>query len=263
MTSKEELRGQHAVVTGGSRGIGAAIARALAERGCNVTVMARDEARLETACGQLREEFKASFHPVPVDMRDAAAIEKAFAAAGKAAGDPTILVNNVGQAESAPFSKTDAALWQRMIGLNLTAAFLACRQVIPAMVAVGHGRIVNIASTAGVRGYPYVSAYTAAKHGLVGLTRSLAVELVETGVKVNAVCPGYADTDLIRESARAVAARTGRSEEEILHEYGRANAHGRLVRPDEVAEAAARFCRPSKALPTGEVLLVDGSRNTS
>jgi NAD(P)-dependent dehydrogenase (short-subunit alcohol dehydrogenase family) len=260
MTSKQELHGHHAVVTGGSRGIGAAITRALAERGCNVTVMARDRARLETFCEQLGDEFESSFHAVPVDMLDADAIAAAFATTRDATGDPTILVNNVGAAETAPFSKTDADLWQRMIGLNLTAAFHACRQVIPAMVAAGHGRIVNIASTAGVRGYPYVSAYTAAKHGLVGLTRSLAVELVETGVKVNAVCPGYADTDLIRESARLVAARTGRSAEEILHEYGRANAHGRLVRPEEVAEAAVRLCGTSKALPTGEVVLVDGSR---
>jgi NAD(P)-dependent dehydrogenase (short-subunit alcohol dehydrogenase family) len=254
------LHGAHAVVTGGSRGIGAAVARTLTAAGATVTVMARDRKAVEAFCAGEREETGGKIYGVAADITDHASVKKAFEWTRSNAGDPTILVNNAGGAESAPFVKTDRDLWERMIALNLTGAYFTCRQVIPAMIEAGHGRIVNVASTAGVRGYAYVSAYSAAKHGLVGLTRSLALELVETGVKVNAVCPGYADTDMIRTSARRVAEKSGRSEEDLLREYAAANPHGRLVRPEEVAEAVLRFCGPSKALPTGEVMLVDGSR---
>jgi NAD(P)-dependent dehydrogenase (short-subunit alcohol dehydrogenase family) len=254
-----KLEGQHAVVTGGSRGIGAEIARALAARGAGVTVMARDERRLTAFCEQLAEDFEQSVCGVSVDMCDAWAVADAFTTARETLGPPTILVNNAGGAETAPFQKTDLDMWERMIKLNLTSAYLASREVFGAMMKAGGGRIVNIASTAGVRGYAYVAAYTAAKHGLVGLTRSLALEATGTGVKVNVVCPGYADTDMTRDSVRLVAEKAGRDPEEILGEFARANAHGRLVKPDEVARAVVGLCDPSGSVPTGEVIMVDGS----
>lgn len=260
MSEDGSLNGQHAVVTGASRGIGAAIVRALAERGASVSMMARGIDALDTFRDSLREHFDGRFESIGVDVTDAKAVKAAFARARKTNGAPTILVNNAGNAEAATFSKTDPSLWHRMIALNLTSAYLACREVLPAMTKAGYGRIVNIASTAGVKGYAYVTAYAAAKHGLVGFTRSLSLELVETGVKINAVCPGYADTEMLRASATAAAKKTGRSAEDILREYGAANPHGRLVRPEEVAEAAVRLCGTSRALPTGEVTLVDGSK---
>jgi NAD(P)-dependent dehydrogenase (short-subunit alcohol dehydrogenase family) len=258
-TQGDILKGRHAVVTGGSRGIGAAVARVLVAHGAALSVMARDEPRLQAFCEQLAGDFKASICGVSVDMCDGASVATAFKTARDTLGPPHILVNNAGGAETAPFHKTEPDMWQRMIALNLTSAYLASREVFGAMIEAGFGRIVNVASTAGVRGYAYVSAYTAAKHGLVGLTRSMALEATGSGVKVNVVCPGYADTDMTRESVRRVAEKSGRDPDEILGEFARANPHGRLVKPDEVARVVVGLCGPAGSVPTGEVIMVDGS----
>ena len=210
------LQGRHAVVTGAARGIGAAIARTLVQAGANVTLLGRREDALRA----LLEQLPAGPHGIAVaDVSDESMVRSAFARAREALGPVAILVNNAGQAESAPFAKTSFDLWQRMLAVNLTGAFLCAREALPDMLQAGSGRIVNIASTAGQIGYAYVAAYTAAKHGVIGLTRSLALEVARRGVTVNAVCPGYTETDILRESIANVVEKTGRSAQEARAEF--------------------------------------------
>lgn len=251
------LGGAHAVVTGGGSGIGFAIARALAGAGARVTLIGRDRARLDRAAAGL-----AAAQAIAADVSDDDAVAAAFRRAADEFGPPAILVNNAGQAESAPFHRTDPALWQRMIAVNLTGAYLCCRAVLPAMLAQDYGRIVNIASTAGLKGYAYVTAYCAAKHGLVGLTRALAMETARTGVTVNAVCPGYTDTDMVAESVGRIVAKTGRSAEQARAELARGNPQGRLVEPREVAAAVLFLCGPDAAAMTGQAIAVAGGEVT-
>ena len=196
---------------------------------------------------------------VVADVTQADQVRRAMDQASRTSGAVTILVNNVGGVETVPFARTTPDVLQRMVDVNLMSAFHCCREVVPGMIEAGAGRVINIASTAGIRAYPYVSAYVAAKHALVGLTRSLAMETEGKGVAVNAVCPGFADTDMTTRSAEAVAKRTGRSMEEIKASYAQSNPHGRLVRPDEVAERVAWLCLPAQAAVTGQILIVDGS----
>jgi 3-hydroxybutyrate dehydrogenase len=254
----DSLRGRHAVVTGASRGIGASIAAALARRGADVTLMSRDAMRLAAQAAELAATFNVEAEAVAVDIADAAQITAAFARAAERLGPPHILINNAGAALAAPIGKTDPANWQRMLDVNLTGAFLCIREVLPAMTKADYGRIVNIASTAGLTGYAYVTAYCAAKHGLIGLTRALARELARTNVTVNAVCPGYTDTDIVAEAIGNIAAKTGRSPEQALQELTAHNPQGRLVRPDEVAETVAWLCQPSSASITGQSIAVAG-----
>jgi NAD(P)-dependent dehydrogenase (short-subunit alcohol dehydrogenase family) len=256
MSSERGLSGRHAVVTGGGRGIGAAIARQFAELGARVTLMGRSRDSLEAQACVLRP--RTDVHCEAVDIADAAAVAAAFAAAARAFGPVAILVNNAGQAASAPFGKTDPALWQRMLDVNLTGTYLGARAVLPDMLAAGWGRIVNVASTAGQKGYPYVSAYCAAKHGVIGLTRALALELAHKGITVNAVCPGYTDTDIVRDAVANICAKTGRSEDEARRELARHNPQGRLVQPHEVANAVAWLCLPGAEAITGQAISVSG-----
>ena len=254
------LRGRHAVVTGGGRGIGATIARALVEQGAAVTLMGRNAATLEDEAARLRPLGKV--HCQAVDIADAESTTAAFAAAAQALGPVTLLVNNAGQAVSAPIGKTDLALWNRMLAVNLTGSYLAIHAVLPGMLEQGWGRIVNIASTAALKGYPYVSAYCAAKHGVLGLTRALALELAKKPVTVNAVCPGYTETDIVRDSIANIRAKTGRSEAEALAELVKHNPQGRLVQPAEVANAVLWLCLPGSESITGQAISVAGGETT-
>jgi NAD(P)-dependent dehydrogenase (short-subunit alcohol dehydrogenase family) len=244
------LQGRHAIVTGGGRGIGAAIARALAAQGARVTLMGRTAAPLAALARELP-----GGQAIPCDVTDEAGVAGAFMAAGAC----DILVNNAGAVESAPFERTDAALWERMLAVNLTGAFLCARQALPAMRAQKWGRIINIASTAAHKGYAYVAAYCAAKHGLLGLTRALALEVARDGVTVNAVSPGFTETDLLAGSVAKIAGTTGRSEEQARAQLLRDMPHGRFVTPEEVAAAAVWFCLPEAAGVTGQARVVDGS----
>jgi NAD(P)-dependent dehydrogenase (short-subunit alcohol dehydrogenase family) len=212
--------------------------------------MARDPAALETAAAELG----AGAAWQQIDVSDAASVAAAFARAGAA----DILVNNAGQAASAPFMRTEAALWQRMLDVNLTGAYHCIQAALPAMLDAGWGRIVNVASTAGLTGYRYVAAYCAAKHGLVGLTRALALELAAKGVTVNAVCPGFTETDIVQEAVANIVRKTGRSEAQARAELSAANPQGRLVQPDEVAHAVAMLCMPAAVAMNGQAIAVAG-----
>ncbi|HUA84710.1 MAG TPA: SDR family NAD(P)-dependent oxidoreductase [Bryobacteraceae bacterium] len=226
------LAGKHAVVTGGTRGIGAAIARALCEEGARVTAFGRETA----------------------DVSDAAAVRDAFAQFGRV----DILINNAGQAASAPFLKTDGELWRRMIAVNLDGAFHCTQAALPGMIEAGWGRIVNVASTAGLAGYSYVTAYCAAKHGLIGLTRALAIELAAKNITVNAVCPGFTDTDLLQDAIANIVAKTGRTVEQARAEISARNPQKRLIRPEEVASAVVWLCLPESASINGQAIAIDG-----
>jgi NAD(P)-dependent dehydrogenase (short-subunit alcohol dehydrogenase family) len=248
------LAGRHALVTGAARGIGAEIARALVAAGARVTLLGRQADPLAALAGELGEA--ADF--VVADVADAGQVRTAMAAAGQRFGPLAVLVNNAGQAESAPFQKTSLELWNRMIAVNLTGTFICTQAALPQMLEAGWGRIVNIASTAGQRGYAYVSAYTAAKHGVVGLTRSLALELARKNITVNAVCPGYTETDILRESIANVVSKTGRSEEEARAQFASVNPQARIIQPAEVAGTVLWLCTEGAASVTGQAISVSG-----
>lgn len=249
-----DLSDQHALVTGAGQGIGEAIARQLLARGARVTVLGRRAEPLR----RLVDEFPGQCRMELADVAQESEVKTAFVQAVHAQGAINILVNNAGQAQSAPFMKVDAALWQRMLAVNLTGAMLCMQQVLPAMVAAGYGRIVNVASTAGLAGYAYVAAYCAAKHGVVGLTRSLALEFATKGVTVNAVCPGYTETEIVRESIARVVEKTGRTPEQAMAEFVKSNPQGRLVQPQEVADAVLWLCGPGAGAVTGQAIAVAG-----
>ena len=243
----------HAVVTGGSRGIGAAIAARLVEAGMHVTLMGRDEVALAAAHAEL-----GVLQTVTVDVTDADAVHDAFARAAAEGGPVGVLVNNAGAAESAPFEQTGLDLLERMLAVNLNGTLLCSQAVLPGMREAGWGRIVNVASTAALKGYAYVSAYCAAKHAVLGLTRALAQETAHRGITVNAVCPGYTDTDMTRRTLEGIRDKTGRSLDEAHAELLRHNPQRRLVDPDEVATTVAWLCADASAAITGQAIAVAG-----
>jgi NAD(P)-dependent dehydrogenase (short-subunit alcohol dehydrogenase family) len=250
------LAGRHAVVTGGGRGIGAAIAAALLGEGATVSLLGRDGARLAAQAETLGGATLAQ--AVAGDVTDEASVKAAFAAVRERSARVDILINNAGQAGSAPLAKTDLALWHRLLAVNLTGTFLCTREVLAEMTGRGAGRIVNVASSAGLVGYGYVSAYCAAKHGVVGFTRAVALECAKTGVTVNAVCPGYTETDIVGEALANIVAKTGKTEAEARAALVAHNPQGRMVRPEEVAGAVLWLCLPASASITGQAIAVAG-----
>ncbi|WP_375411539.1 SDR family NAD(P)-dependent oxidoreductase [uncultured Bradyrhizobium sp.] len=248
----EQSRSSHALVTGGGSGIGRATAAALSRAGATVTVLGRNRAALE-------EVVAAGFaHFVAVaDVADQAAVDAAAIAV--AARQPVdLLVANAGAAESAPFAKSDAALFRRMIDVNFFGLVHTAQAVLPSMKARGRGRIVAVASTAGLKGYAYVSAYAAAKHAVVGLVRSLALELATSGITVNAVCPGFTDTNLLTASIDTIMRKTKRSRDEALAELAKHNPQRRLVTPAEVADTVLWLCGDGAGAITGQAIAVAG-----
>ena len=246
-------QGYHALITGGGTGIGAAIAARLGGDGARVTVVGR---RLEPL-RQVADGLDAA-QAVTFDVADESAIEAGLRTATERFGPVDILVNNAGAAESAPFGRTTIETWHAMLEANLTGVFLVSRAVLPAMLERRRGRIVTIASTAGLKGYAYVAAYCAAKHGVIGLTRSLALEVARQGVTVNAVCPGYTETELLSRSVANIAERTGMNEDEARKELARVNPQGRFVSPEEVAETVAWLVGPHAEAITGQAIAVAG-----
>ena len=253
------LSGHHAVVTGGGTGIGAASALALARLGARLTLFGRREDVLGRQAQAICDAVDGVMvvRVQALDVTDADKVRGAFESARQDA-PITILVNNAGAAESAPFEKTGLDLVERMLAVNLKAAFLCTQAVLPAMLKAKYGRVINIASTAGLTGYPYITAYVAAKHALVGLTRALALETAKRGVTVNAVCPGFTDTDLVARSVETIVAKTGRSAEAARAELAKTNPMGRLVAPEEVASAVAYLALSSASAITGQAIVIAG-----
>ena len=243
---------RHAFVTGGGSGIGLAIATALGRNGWRVTIAGRQGERLNAAASAIGAYVET------VDVCDAGATEAAMARAAAAQGSIALLVNNAGGAVSAPFEKLGLDAWRQMLDVNLMGVVHCTRAVLPGMRAAGVGRIVNVASTAGLVGYRYVSAYVAAKHAVVGLTKALALEVAKAGITVNAVCPGYTDTDIVSSAVTTISTTTKRTAAEALAAFTAANPQGRLVRPEEVAAAVLWLASEEAAAVNGIALPIAG-----
>jgi NAD(P)-dependent dehydrogenase (short-subunit alcohol dehydrogenase family) len=251
------LQDRVALITGGGRGIGRAIALAFAREGARVAVVARTPADVEAVAAEARSLGRKAV-ALACDVSDRGQVDAAVRAAGETLGPVGILVNNAGIAVSAKVTDTDDGLWERHLRVNLTGAFYMSRAVLPAMLSARWGRIVNIASTAARQGFPYVAAYVASKHGLLGLTRALAMEVVTAGVTVNAICPGYVATDLTWESARRIQAKTGRSYEDAVQSLAALSPQRRLVEPEEVAALAVLLASEDGRGVTAQAWNVDG-----
>jgi len=248
----------HAVITGGGKGIGAAIAEALAQRGASVSLIGRNMEVLQSTANRISHDHGAKVATASADVADEVAVQKAIAAVRNTLGPPTILVNNAGVAVSAPFLKSDSSFWRKVFDIDLMGAVYCTQAVLPAMLESKWGRIVNIASTAGVTGLAYVTTYCAAKHAMIGLTRSLAIETARTGVTVNAVCPGYTDTDMTAQSISNIVQKTGRSREEAMASLVSRNPQGKLIRPVEIADTVVWLCGESASSVTGQSIVVAG-----
>jgi NAD(P)-dependent dehydrogenase (short-subunit alcohol dehydrogenase family) len=242
------LAGKRALITGGGRGIGAAIARSLAGAGAHVVVCGRTRPALEAIAGELGGTA------LELDLIDRAATDRVLADVGRI----DVLVNNAGAAESASLERTSDAMWDRIMELDATAPFRVTRALVPAMVEAGWGRIINIASNAGVSGYGYTAAYCAAKHAMVGMTRALAIDLARTGVTVNALCPGWVDTALSEEAVARIAAKTGRSHESARATLTNMSPQRRMLEPAEVAHAALMLCAHEARGIHGQTIVIDG-----
>ncbi|HEX8643533.1 MAG TPA: SDR family NAD(P)-dependent oxidoreductase [Allosphingosinicella sp.] len=230
------LTGQHAVVTGGGTGIGAAIAEVLAREGARVSLLGRNVDRLRQTAGWLTDKGYEGVGFQTTDVTQRSRVRAAFGAARRwNGGRISILVNNAGVAESAPFLKISDEMWRQSIATNLDGVYYCCQEVLHGMIQAQEGRIVTIASTAGLRGFAYTAAYVAAKHGAVGLMRALAAELDGTSITANAICPGFTDTEIVRQAVSRIRRKTGRSEQEARAELASLNPSGRLIAPEEVA----------------------------
>lgn len=257
------LANRTAFITGGGRGIGRAVALMFAREGARVFVVARTTSEVERVAAEVRAEQDqvaggAAAHSA-CDVADPASVGRAFAAAAEFFGRaPDILVNNAGVAESSKFAETTDEFWHRHLAINLSGTFHCMREALPAMVARGWGRVVNVASIAGKTGAPYIAAYAASKHGVLGLTRSVALETARTGVTVNAVCPGYVDTDMTTRAVENITTKTGRGTEEALEAVKAMSPQRRLVTPEEVAALALLLASEDGRGITGQAINVDG-----
>lgn len=247
------LDGQHALITGGGTGIGAAIAGALAEEGASLSLVGRRREPLENLATDLPNAVA-----IAADITDEGQVQTMVEEAGGSFGPISILIANAGTASSAPLAKTGLDAWQATIAVNLTGAFLCAREILPAMSQAKTGRIVFVASTAGLKGYSYVAPYCAAKHGVVGLARALAIEVAKDGITVNAVCPGFTETPMLQSSIDSIMAKTGRSEEEARAALLKGNPQERFVQPEEVAATVAWLCTPGAAAVNGQAIAVAG-----
>jgi 3-hydroxybutyrate dehydrogenase len=247
------LKGRHALVTGGGRGIGRAIAASLVTAGATVTIVGRSSASLEQAIAQ-----GAAHAAAVADVTDAQAVQRAVRDAGDRNGPVDLLIANAGAAASAPFIKSGPEVFRQMLDVNLLGVTNVAQAVLGTMTERGFGRIVAVASTAGLKGYPYVSAYCAAKHAVIGFVRALALETAKTGVTVNAVCPGFTDTDLVAESLERIMAKTNRTRDEALGEFVKHNPQGRLIDPSEIADAVLWLCGEGARSVTGQAIVVAG-----
>ena len=260
MARQAPLGGKHAVITGASRGIGTAIAALLVKHGARVSLLGRQTDSLARAAQQLGDGAETCV--ATADVADTAQVHAAFGHFRAAFGPIHILINNAGQAASAPLHKTADELWQRMLAVNLTGTFHCSRAALPDMLAQKFGRIVNVASVAGLAGAAYITAYCAAKHGVIGFTRALALEVAERNITVNAVCPGYTDTDMVRDAVQNIRKLTGRGDEEALAMLTARNPQRRLIQPVEVANAVSWLCLPGSEAITGQSISVAGGEVT-
>jgi NAD(P)-dependent dehydrogenase (short-subunit alcohol dehydrogenase family) len=249
----DTLTGRHALVTGGGTGIGAAIAMTLARAGAVVTICGRRQQPLQTIA-----KGNSNIRAMTADVTDETSVAELYQQAEVTGGPIDIVVANAGMAESAPAHKTSLDLWTRTLNVNLTGAFLTVKPALAGMRERGHGRIVFIASTAGLKGSAYVAPYVAAKHGVVGLARALAVELAATGITVNAVCPGFTDTPMLNESIRRIVETTNRNEADVRATLAKRNGQERFVQPKEVADVVFWLCSDAAAAVTGQAIAVSG-----
>jgi NAD(P)-dependent dehydrogenase (short-subunit alcohol dehydrogenase family) len=242
-----------ALITGGGRGIGREIALALAREGCAVAVAGRSREPVEAAAAAARR-LGVEARPVVLDVTDPVSVTRAVAETAETLGPVDVLVNNAGIAASAPLLKTEPELWERLFRVNVTGPYLMTRAVLAGMLERRWGRVINVASLAGLYGAPYVTAYTASKHALVGFTRALALEVAGQGVTVNAICPGYVGTDLVWNAARTIEAKTGKSFDEAVAAMARINPGGRLIEPAEVAAVAVELLHDDR---NGEAIVIE------
>jgi 3-hydroxybutyrate dehydrogenase len=256
--SERFLKGKHAIITGGGRGIGAAIAQELASRGAMLTLLGRSLPRLTQQAKMLEPRFKVRVQSIQCDVSDPGAVIRAFRLATRRFGSAFVLVNNAGQASSSSFSDMSRGQWDAIIATNLTGSVLCMQQVLPAMISAREGRIINIASTAGLKGYARLAAYCASKHGLIGVTRAVALETAKLGITVNAVCPSYTDTEMSRSGIKSVSSRLAVSEEEAKKILVRNIPRGSFIEPLEVANAVGWLCSPKATGVTGQAIVVGG-----
>jgi NAD(P)-dependent dehydrogenase (short-subunit alcohol dehydrogenase family) len=254
-----KLKNKLALVTGGGRGIGRAIAQAFAREGANMAVAARTKDQVDSVVQEIQNECGVETLALICDVSDLASVTSAFAAVSEKFGrGPDIMVNNAGIAESSPFTRTSDELWTRHLAINLTGTFYCTRAALPAMLERGWGRVVNIASIAGKVGAPYIAAYAASKHGVLGLTRSVALEVAAKGITVNAICPGYVDTEMTSRGIENITAKTGTSGDQALDAIKRMSPQNRLVTSEEVAALALLLASEDGRGINGQAINVDG-----